>query len=110
MDWKKLPFVDWLTLLGAIGLFFYGIYCIVVRHGRFLIPFHSTELGSISDGMAVWGVAAVRTGIAYLFFALFLFGHILLKQQPEPSEETARNIFFLFIAAVLCLFWAMFSM
>lgn len=110
LDWKKLPFLSWLSAVASVGFFVYGIYCIVTRQGMFFVPFHSIEMGSIGDGMAVQGAAAVRTGIAYILFAMFMGVFGFWKAQPEPSEEMARNGFFLFIAAVLCMLWAMFSM
>jgi hypothetical protein len=109
-DWKRLPFIVWLFAAASVGFFVYGIYCIIMRQGLFVVPFHSVEAGSIGDGMAVQGTAAVRTGIGYILFALFMGGSAFLKAQPEPDEKMARNVFFLFIAAILCLLWAMFSM
>ena len=109
-DWKKVSVVGWICGIGSIGFFLYGIYCIVMKSGYLFVPFHSMEMGSPSDGLAVQGTAAVRTGIAYILFSGFMASSFLWNAHVDQTEKWARNNFFLFIAAVICLLWAMFSM
>lgn len=112
MDWKRLGFLDWfLGVFAAIGFAGYGVYCIVMQEGVIVVPFHSIEMGSTSDGLSVYGTAAVRTGISYLFWAVFCHFAGIWKAHRRIDRETWGKITMaLFAAAIVSLLWAMFSM
>jgi len=112
MDWKRLTYLDWfLGVPLAGGLLVYGIYCIVMQQGVLVFPSHRIEHGSISDGLNVYGTAAVRTGISYLVWAAFCHFAGIWKAYRKLDRETWGKIGMgLFAAGVVCVLWAMFSM
>ncbi len=112
MDWKRLSWVDWFLGVGAaVGFFVYGIVCIVTRQGVFMIPFHKLGQGSSADSMNVSGLAAVRTGVAYLIWAAFCHMAGIWKASRRLDEDTWGKLSMaLFAASVVALLWAMAAM